>query len=579
MRFRFLSLPALCAALCFAVMPGAAVRTLAQAPAPETGRAQSDLLPIQRLEVMRQRLETMRRTVNGAVSGLGDGKKDDKTPASLDDPRTRLKSLEKEAASVLSDVANFRGKQERAEKYDVSELDRLESAVGELNTRVDVALRETAEARRVASPGAVAESGEKKKKAGFFGRLLGRGDGPEYQPLIDTVAPGRDRELFEQAAKYTRKSQYETARLLFNVIITTYPESNYLPLAKLAIADTFYREGTTSALIQAAAAYRDWLTFFPTDPLAAAVMLKMAEAEMRQMGLADRDVSHATKAEVQLKAITQSFPDTPLRAEITKRLNEVQENLAMHNLQIARFYYGRNENNKGGLKGAQSRLLEIARKYPNFSYMDEVFYKLGTTYMLEEEPDEAAKYYQQLARDYPNSEFVEKASEQLGVIGAPVPEADPIKKNLPAPIRPSFTSNMLREVIGSPDVTVTKDGVLISGDDEAVDLLATAIERGGVLPAEYLENPSRRSPSRVGPAPVTAPANRPAPVGNVSPAPPEAEKGQGITIQPTRPGAPAGTTPAGSAPSITAPQTGPATTPPPTANGGTAAPSSTNSTP
>ncbi|MEJ7709140.1 MAG: outer membrane protein assembly factor BamD [Pyrinomonadaceae bacterium] len=206
------------------------------------------------------------------------------------------------------------------------------------------------------APGAVAaESAGKKKKTGLFGRLLGRGDGPEYQPLIDTVAPGRDRELFEEAAKYVRKSNYETARLLFNVIITTYPESNYLPLAKLAIADSFYREGTTSALIQAGAAYRDWLTFFPTDPLAAAVMLKMAEAEMLQMGLADRDVSHATKAEVQLKAILQTFPITPLREEITMRLNEVQENLAMHNLQIARFYYGRNENNKGGLKAGRSR--------------------------------------------------------------------------------------------------------------------------------------------------------------------------------------------------------------------------------
>lgn len=567
MRFHLLSRCVLCAALVFAA--GAVAVVSAQTPAAPAQSATSDGSPIQRLEIMRQRLETMRRSLNGALSGLAEGekKKDDKS-ASLDDPRTRLKGLEREAASVLSDVANFRGKQERAEKYDLSELDRLESTVNELSGRYETALRETADARRQA-PGAVADAGGKKKKTGLFGRLLGRGNEPEYQPLIDTVAPGRDRQLFEEAAKYARKSNYETARLLFNVIITTYPESNYLPLAKLAIADTFYREGTTSALIQAGAAYRDWLTFFPTDPLAAAVMLKMAEAEMRQMGLPDREVTHATKAEVQLKAILQTFPSTPLRDEINGRLNEVQENLAMHNLQIARFYYGRNENNKGGLKGAQSRLLEIVRKYPNFSYMDEVLHRLGTTYMLEEEPDEAAKYYQQLARDYPNSEFAEKATEQLGVIGAPVPEADPIKKTLPAPVRPSFTSNMLREVIGTPDLTVSRDGVLISSDDEAEDLLAAAIQRGGVLPAEYLENPARRTAApRVGPAPVTSTPNRTAPTG--SPAPSAADKRDGgLTIQPTRPGAPAGTTPNVASP-VTAPQTGPATNPPPaTTNGNT----------
>jgi len=63
-----------------------------------------------------------------------------------------------------------------------------------------------------------------------------------------------------------RKGDHETGRLLFTTIITTYPDSPYLPMAKLAIADSFYLEGTTSALIQAGQAYQDWLTFFPRIP-------------------------------------------------------------------------------------------------------------------------------------------------------------------------------------------------------------------------------------------------------------------------------------------------------------------------
>ena len=99
--------------------------------------------------------------------------------------------------------------------------------------------------------------------------------------------------MFAEAAKQACKSNYEAARILFNVIITTYPDSPYLPHAKLAIADTFYLEGTTGALIQAAAGYQEWLTFFPTDPLADEVMLKVAESEMRKMGLPDRDTTPA----------------------------------------------------------------------------------------------------------------------------------------------------------------------------------------------------------------------------------------------------------------------------------------------
>ena len=74
--------------------------------------------------------------------------------------------------------------------------------------------------------------------------------------------------LFEEAATQVRKGSHETGRLLFSTIINTYPDSPFLPLAKLAIADSFYLEGTTASLIQAAQAYLDCLTFFPTDPLA-----------------------------------------------------------------------------------------------------------------------------------------------------------------------------------------------------------------------------------------------------------------------------------------------------------------------
>src|SRR5213075_3438412 len=197
-----------------------------------------------------------------------------------------------------------------------------------------------------------------------------------------------------------RKGNHETGRLLFTTIITTYPDSPYLAMAKLAIADSFYLEGGTSSLIQAGQAYQDWLTYFPTDPLADAAMLKVAETEMRQMGLPDREITHARKAEQRLKALLQQYPQTKLRPEVEDRLRETQESLAMHSYQIGDFYGDRYKGNKGGLKGAQSRYKEVVDKYPNFSLRDAVLFKLAYTYQQEEEPDEAAKYYQDLLRNF-----------------------------------------------------------------------------------------------------------------------------------------------------------------------------------
>jgi outer membrane protein assembly factor BamD len=243
-------------------------------------------------------------------------------------------------------------------------------------------------------------------------------------------------------------------------------------------------EGTSAALIQAAAGYQDWLTFFPTDPLADDVMLKVAESEMRQMGLADRDVTRARKAEQRLKVLLQQYPNTPLRSVVEQHLIEVQENLGMHSMRIAEFYLNaRYKPKKGGLKGAQSRLQEIVNKYPNFSLLDRVLFNLAYTFQEEEEPDEAAKHYQRLVRYFPNSEFVEKAKEQLTVMGAAIPEPDPNSMQKLPPERPGFMKSLTNEIFGVYPVNVNKNGILISKDsNEGGDLIDIAIARGGQLP-------------------------------------------------------------------------------------------------
>ena len=470
------------------------------------GRSQSDLSPVQRLEIMRSKLESMRRSLDNAIASMNARDAGNpKEKASADDPRERLRGLDKEVGSVLGEVSDLRGKQDRSEKYDTGQLEGLETSVADLNTRVQAALQSTAGERTASPTTASSAPPRKKSKRRLFG-LLGGGGEDKYAELTGTVAPGRDRVLFEEAAKQVRKGSHETGRLLFNTIITTYPDSQYLPLAKLAIADSFYLEGTTSSLIQAAQAYQDWLTFFPTDPLADDAMLKVAESEMRQMGLSDRDITHARKAEQRLKALLQQFPNTSLRTQVEERLRQSQESLAMHNLQIARFYYdARYAHKKGGLKGAQGRLQEIIEKYPYFCLMDEVIFRYGVTYQEEEEPDEAAKYFQQIVRDYPNSEYAEKAKDQLNVIGAPIPDPDPIKKNLPECPQLSFTQNLLQQVTGSANVTVNKDGILISKDEKGNDLIDKAIANNGQLPSNEtpLAPVQRTAPARIlPPAPV-----------------------------------------------------------------------------
>jgi len=490
------------------------------APA-QQGGARSELAPLQRMDVMRSKLDGMRRSLNSAISAMGTD--DPKAKKNPDDPRERLRGLEKEVGSLLVEINDLRAKQERAERYDPTALDRLETSVEELNTRVQSALQSTASARTTATTATTTRV--KKKKGRFFG-LLGGGGNERIEELTSTVAPGRDRVLFEEATKEVRKGDHETGRLLFATIINTYPDSAFLPLAKLAIADSFYLEGTTSSLIQAAQAYLDWLTFFPTDPLADDAMLKVAEAEMRQMGLSNRDITHARKAEQRLKALLQQYPQTSLRPIVEDRLRETQESLAMHSYQIGDFYGDRYKGRKGGLKGAQSRYKEVIDKYPNFSLRDAVLFKLAYTYQQEEEPDEAAKYYQDLLRNFPNSDYAEKAKEQLSIIGVPIPEPDPARRNLAPPEKAGFMGSLMKEVLGRADVTFNSDGILISKDKKEgrEDLIDEALKYNGTLPtnvtpvAPVQRNTRQATPSST-PRPATQNAIQPPPTTAATPAP------------------------------------------------------------
>jgi outer membrane protein assembly factor BamD len=249
---------------------------------------------------------------------------------------------------------------------------------------------------------------------------------------------------------------------------------------------------------------------------------------MRQMGLPDRDVAHARKAEQRLKALLQQFPQTPLRPDVQVRLNEVQENLGMHTFQIGNFYMDRYLRGVApNPKGAQSRYREVVEKYPNFSRMDKALYLLASTYLAEEQPDEAAKYLQRILREFPESEFRDKAAEQLDAIGAAKPEADSkAPKHVPPPDR-GMMRRFLDQVVGTVPATVDKNGVLIGKDKDTPALIDVVIENKGTLPATTPEafRTSTRNARAAAQTPAPLPVKKP-------------EGNDGVKPQPTKTGQP-----------------------------------------
>ena len=230
-------------------------------------------------------------------------------------------------------------------------------------------------------------------------------------------------------------------------------------MSKLAVADSFFLEGGTSALIQAIGGYQDWLTFFPTHPLADRVVLKIAESEMRQIGLPDRDATHAKRAETRLKALLQQYPDSILKKDAEERLKQVQDNLGLHNLLIANYYYTLAvDQKKGGLKGCPVPLLEILDS-PNFSFMDEALFKLAVPICRGR--DRSGRPIFPEDRQRLSEQRLRRKAKEHSINRGKHPGGESQRTNVMPPEDVSFFQNFKNQFLEYP-MTIDKDGVLIS---------------------------------------------------------------------------------------------------------------------
>jgi len=250
-----------------------------------------------------------------------------------------------------------------------------------------------------------------------------------------------DKILYDKAMEDIKHGRHEVGRLNLQTLINTYPDSEYLAKAKLAIADSFYKENGTANLTQAVQAYKDFEIFFPMLPEAAYAQLQVAMTHYKQLEKPDRDRTHARAAEDEFQTFLSKYPNDKLAPKAEQHLREVQEILAEGDFRIGYYYYYTREDKKA----AESRLRAIVNRYPLYSKSDQALWMLGNIWQSTEKKELAAPYYARIVRNYPLSPLVPNAKSRLKALGAPIPQPDPqavawmtAEQNAPRPHEPLF---------------------------------------------------------------------------------------------------------------------------------------------
>lgn len=248
-------------------------------------------------------------------------------------------------------------------------------------------------------------------------------------PDAGNVQP--DKVLYDRALNDYEHGRYTESRLSLQALINSYPDSEYLAKAKLAVADSYYKEGGIEGLTQAVAEYKDYITFFPFLDDAAYAQMQVAMAHYRMMEKPDRDSTQAQLAEQEFQAFLLKYPKSKLVPEAAQRLREVQEVLAEGDFDVAHFYYL-----KGDYRASGARLAEVIGRYPLFSQADRATWMLGDIYRRaargSKNEQERARWralsdveYASLLKNYPLSPLAADAKHQLSEDGMKIPAPDP----------------------------------------------------------------------------------------------------------------------------------------------------------
>jgi outer membrane protein assembly factor BamD len=258
-------------------------------------------------------------------------------------------------------------------------------------------------------------------------------------PLANIDSKQPDKGLFDRGMDSMKKGRYQESRTLLETLINTYPDSEYIARAKLALGDAWYAEGGKAAWQEAEGQYKDFQTFFPNLPEASEAQLKIASMHYRQMEKPDRDYAEAQRAADEYKTLIQQYSDSPLVPQAKQKLREVQEVLAERQYRIAHFY-GLRDN----LAASQARLQSLTESYPLYSGIDEALFELGGLYerealalrkqkipdaqkekLLAQFEKKAIDAYSKIITRYGATDRVPDAKQRLQALNSPIPVPTP----------------------------------------------------------------------------------------------------------------------------------------------------------
>jgi outer membrane protein assembly factor BamD len=243
--------------------------------------------------------------------------------------------------------------------------------------------------------------------------VLAAACGSTTRGLVPAGTTEPDKFLFDKGTDALNRKKWLTAREYFKQLNETYTASPMRPDSKLGIGDTYLGEGTAEALVLAINEYKEFLTFYPTNPRADYAQYKLGFAHYKQMRGPQRDQTETREAVQEFQAFVDRYPSSSLTSEVQGKLREARDRLDESSYLVGFFYW-----RQKWYPGAVDRFKSVLKDDPSYTNRDAVYYHLADSLIKLNRQGEALPYLEKLVQEFEQSQYLELSQKRIAELKA-----------------------------------------------------------------------------------------------------------------------------------------------------------------
>jgi len=180
------------------------------------------------------------------------------------------------------------------------------------------------------------------------------------QVFLDEMGQLSKEEILAKGDALAAEHDREEARRYYSFLADSFPNDPLGRKAALRVADSYFESKDIESLTEAQLRYKDFANRFPNDPNRAYALMQLGKTYSKQRRGPLRDLTPTREAVAALRQMIELFPDSQNATEARELLASCQEDLALHELEVAKYYI-----TSKGWQGAYLRLTYLIANYPD----------------------------------------------------------------------------------------------------------------------------------------------------------------------------------------------------------------------